>query len=201
MEHYIKFTAIPYDEDGSFLVNKLFNRLHGVFVAEGFCLGLGFPLWSAENPGLEITVFGSKAQLETVLSNSGIADLVLKKMIQSGDIAPVPEGSQKVVFTRDRKKEPVSPSALRRKMKRLEKHHKAKGLPWSEAAFLAENPIAPNKVRKKLPFVVVERSSGNFRLYIDKAEPKSAEPNKPDGFSQYGLCGGESTLGAWVYNL
>jgi len=201
MGHYLTCVATPFDGDTSFIINKLFNRLHGVFVHHGFNLGLGFPQWSAANPGATITVFGSVSQLALVKENSGIVDLTAKGMLRLDPVQKVPEGASQVAFVRDRSQEPVSPSALRRKAKRLKKHAESKGESWDEAAFwTAHSPAAPQRKAKKLPFVVVERSSGNFRLYFKQVSSLFGDEEPGTGFSEYGLSRGEAPP-TWVHQV
>jgi len=201
MAEYFKIKATPVDGDGAFLVNKLFNRLHGIFAKEGLCLGLGFPQWDEYTIGMIITVFGTKAELERVSANDGLSELVEKKLIQVDRVKDVPQDANKVVFVRDTACEWVNPAVLRRQMRQLKAECAKENRPWDEEAYLASHGKESRKDRAKLPFVTVERSKASFRFYINRLEYTGEAQATNGSFSQYGLSQEQPSPTAWVYEV
>ena len=203
MEHYVEFSAQPFDDDLHFMINKLFNRLHGVISKENLNLGLAFPGMSFRSPGKTVRVFGSPGDLEATLKNSGIQHLIDRGFFDTSGINRVPQNAEPVVYLRIRQPEKITATGINRKIKRLKRRAMTRGDKWDRT--IHERVL--EKLKKKqnpipeTPYLLIERKGRIFPIFFKKFMLMDEEPNSNPIFNCYGFGNdGNNSLNA-VYDF
>lgn len=189
IEHYIEFSACPFDGDLHFIMNKLFNRLHGIISKEKLNLGLAFPHMSSRSPGKTVRVFGKLDELEIVKKNAGIENLISRGFVEISAIKQIPENAEPVGYNRIRNPEKVTATGISRKMKRLRLRTIARGEEWTgetHKRVLQKLQKKQNRV-SETPYFLVERNGKHIPIFIKKAMLTGKKLNPNPKFNRYGL--------------
>jgi CRISPR-associated endoribonuclease Cas6/Csy4 subtype I-F len=191
-KHYLEIVAQPYDNDLHFIINKVFNRLHGIISQYELNLGLSFPKMSPRSPGEIIRVFGVPDQLQQILDNHGIMALAQRRMVFFSEIREVPLKARPIVYLRFRKPEKVSKFKVERTLRRLRMRNLSRGESWVKG----DDEKIKNSMLMKAdgigtyPFLLVERGNSKFPIYIRREKPDKFKQKKVEKFSRYGLGNG-----------
>ncbi|MDH5730997.1 MAG: type I-F CRISPR-associated endoribonuclease Cas6/Csy4, partial [Gammaproteobacteria bacterium] len=102
ISHYVEIKATVFDEDVHFVVNKVYNRLHGCIASLNLNIGLSFPKMTEVSPGDLIRCFGVESDLNSLKDNAGIEHLRSKGMVILSEIKIVPDTATPVAYVRDR---------------------------------------------------------------------------------------------------
>ena len=203
IENYLEFKAHPFGDDVHFIINKLFNRLHGIISREKLNLGVSFPKMSLGSPGDTLRVFGTVDDLKVVSGNDGIKHLIGRRFIGMSQIKNIPNNSKEVAYIRVRNPEKITASAVKRKMKRLQKRAAARGELWDQTI---EKKIL-QKMREKQgqrsehPYLLIERERTLIPIFIQKIYLTAREKNEYPTFNRYGLGNGSRKKVNAVYDF
>lgn len=203
IEDYIEFKAHPFADDLHFIINKLFNRIHGVISKEKLNLGLSFPTMTSGSPGDTLRVFGKIDDLKAVTANEGIQHLVDRRFVGMSHIMKIPDDSAEVAYIRVRKSEKITASAVKRKIRRLQKRAMARGEPWDQTV---EKQIS-QKMRENQgrgethPYLLIQREGELIPIFIQKIFLTTREKNENPIFNRYGLGNGSPKRVNAVYDF
>ncbi len=203
LKHYLEIVAQPYDDDLHFIINKVFNRLHGIISQYELNLGLSFPKMSPRSPGEMIRVFGAPDQLQQVLDNHGMQVLAQRRMVIISGIREVPLKARSIAYLRCRRPEKVSKFKIKRTVKRLRMRSLSRGESLAEGV---DEKIKSSLLKKadnigSYPFLMVERRDLKFPIYIRRETPENFKQKEIGKFSRYGLGNGVDNEVSTVFDF
>lgn len=189
IEHYVEFSARPFADDLHFIINKLFNRLHGIISKEKLNLGLAFPRMTSRSPGNSIRIFGKLEELKATRENPGIQNLSNRGFIDMSGIERVPTNAEPVVYVRIRSPEKLTATGVDRKIKRLKRRAMERGEDWVSNI----HDRVFQKLKKKenriseIPYVLIERGGNSIPIFFKRIPIMGIKPNSNPKFNDYGF--------------
>ncbi|MFA7108485.1 MAG: type I-F CRISPR-associated endoribonuclease Cas6/Csy4 [Sphaerochaetaceae bacterium] len=181
MKYYLELTILPSSEiNGNFLLSKVFQKIHFLFVnqkeEDGLSnVGISFPEYNKESLGLgsKIRFFAETSERLEALKLKEVLG-IFKDYIYITKVRTVPNQTKYCCFSRKQKKTGIFALA-KRKAKRKEIEF--------ERALKDYQSFEPDLL--KLPFVNMLSSSSNqqYKLFIQKKESEEVGGK----FNTYGL--------------
>ena len=189
--HFIEFKVVGDNSPAS--INSIMSRLHGYMRSNGVNLGVGFPEYTLERLGTKVRVFGTKDELQQLLSNDGIENGVAESLFSLSVYSPKLvelDGSRKVRFIAARSMNGNVDNGLERKRRRFEKRH-GRDMPQSDL-----NSMKLSLLNKTscLPYFTRKSCGKTYPIYVEKA---AVNESLPQIFNSHGLGNG----GGCVYNF
>ena len=183
---YVEIQSLAMLGDEQFVINKVFNRLHGILRCDDrLVLGLAFPNMSGRTPGNVIRVFGARSDLQVVATNGGLRDLEMRAMIKIAPVAEVPTQAIPIAYKRVRNAERSTPARRLRlaRRSRMRQQHGKK----SELRQAYEDSEMGESIRPELPYLLIERANQKIPIFVKRDNLLARRPSPNPSFTSYGL--------------
>jgi len=196
-EYYadILITVIP--DDINFMLNKIYQTLHGIISNSEQKIGIGFPDWydyevnvqrkiiKHGSIGNTIRLFGSINKLTSIINEPSLIHFTDTGCVRIYPIQQTPDTDSYVKFTRNRKKEKAGKHFVKRKKRRAEN----RGNIFSKSEKRHNKTIPSVNIYY---FKMLSNENGHsFSLFIER---KFCDFQGNGSFSNYGLCKGTMSL-------
>ncbi len=196
-EYYadILITVIP--DDIHFMLNKIYQTLHGIISDSEQKIGIGFPDWYDHEMndqgkiikhgsiGNTIRLFGSINKLSLIINEPSLIHFTSTGCVRIYPIQQTPDTDSYVKFTRDRKKEKAGNHFVKRKKRRA----KSRGNIFSMLDKKDNKTLSSVNIHY---FKMLSNENGHsFSLFIER---KFCDFQGNGSFSNYGLCKGGMSL-------
>ena len=190
----IKTHKLVETEDIHFVINKVFNRLHGILKSSGIRVGLDFPFSSEYSPGNIIRMFAKALTLELVAENKGIQELLVRSMISVSPAQDIPSNSFKLYCKRIRRK--GKKEVMKRALRKME-HLKKKDATGRQIE--SQHKLAKAMMNKEShPYLLFHKNNQKFPIHFAFNKVYSTEDFNEQGFNSYGFS---TTNQGYIYRM